>query len=143
MDLAINEAKKSLFKNEVPVGAIIIDHDQNIIAKGHNRVEEKNNSLFHAEKIAIETALFKTKRKYLDDRDIWVTLQPCEMCLGLVKLVRIRRLYFGASNPNKIITGLKTTNVENNVCSEIYSGIKQKECSQLLTTFFKRLRPKL
>ena len=65
------------------------------------------------------------------------------MCLGLIKQVRIRRLYFGASNSNKIITGLKSTNVENNVCSEIYSGIKQKECSQLLTTFFKRLRPKL
>ena len=136
MKLALNEAKKCLRKKEIPVGAIIVDEFKNIISKGYNKVEEKNNPLFHAEKIAIDKALLKTNKRYLDNCDIWVTLQPCEMCMGMIKQVRIKRLYYGASIPHN---GIKNK-INNRVCSEIYSGIREDECSKLIKDFFKKIR---
>ena len=136
MQLALNEAKKCSRKKEIPVGAIIVDEFKNIISKGYNKVEEKNNPLFHAEKIAIDKALLKTKKRYLDNCDIWVTLQPCEMCMGMIKQVRIKRLYYGASIPNDSIKN----KINNRVCSEIYSGIREDECSKLIKDFFKKIR---
>ena len=136
MKLALNEAKKCLQKNEIPVGAIIVDEFNNIISKGHNKVEEKNNPLFHAEKIAIDKALSKTNKRYLDNCDIWVTLQPCQMCMGIIKQVRIKRLYYGASIPHSSIKN----NINNRVCREIYSGIMEDECSKLIKDFFNEVR---
>ena len=136
MKLALNEAKKCLRKKEIPVGAIIVDEFKNIISKGYNKVEEKNNPLFHAEKIAIDKALLKTNKRYLDNCDIWVTLQPCEMCMGMIKQVRIKRLYYGASISH---SGIKNK-INNRVCSEIYSGIREDECSKLIKDFFKKIR---
>ena len=136
MKLALNEAKKCSRKKEIPVGAIIVDEFQNIISKGYNKVEEKNNPLYHAEKIAIDKALLKTNKRYLDNCDIWVTLQPCEMCMGMIKQVRIKRLYYGASIPNSNIKN----KINNRVCSEIYSGIREDECSKLIKDFFKKIR---
>ena len=135
MKLALNEAKKCSRKKEIPVGAIIVDEFKNIISKGYNKVEEKNNPLFHAEKIAIDKALLKTNKRYLDNCDIWVTLQPCEMCMGMIKKVRIKRLYYGAS-----ITHSSIKKIHNRVCSEIYSGIREDECSKLIKDFFKKIR---
>ena len=136
MKLALNEAKKCLQKKEIPVGAIIVDEFRNIISKGYNKVEEKNNPLFHAEKIAIDKALKKTNKRYLDNCDIWVTLQPCQMCMGMIKQVRIKRLYYGAS----ISSSRFRNKINNTVCSEIYSGIREEECSNLIKDFFKKVR---
>ena len=136
MKLALNEAKKCLRKKDIPVGAIIVDEFKNIISKGYNKVEEKNNPLFHAEKIAIDKALLKTNKRYLDNCDIWVTLQPCEMCMGMIKQVRIKRLYYGASIPHSRIKN----KIYDRVCSEIYSGIREDECSKLIKDFFKKIR---
>ena len=136
MKLALNEAKKCLRKKEIPVGAIIVDEFKNIISKGYNKVEEKNNPLYHAEKIAIEKALLKTNKRYLDNCDIWVTLQPCEMCMGMIKQVRIKRLYYGASISHYSIKN----KINKRVCSEIYSGIREDECSKLIKDFFKKIR---
>ena len=139
MKLALNEAKKCSRKKEIPVGAIIVDEFQNIISKGYNKVEEKNNPLYHAEKIAIDKALLKTNKRYLDNCDIWVTLQPCEMCMGMIKQVRIKRLYYGASISQSSIKN----KINNRVCSEIYSGIREDECSKLIKDFFKKIRSDL
>ena len=136
MKLALNEAKKCLRKKEIPVGAIIVDEFKNIISKGYNKVEEKNNPLYHAEKIAIDKALLKTNKRYLDNCDIWVTLQPCEMCMGMIKQVRIKRLYYGAS----ILHSSFKNKINYRVCSEIYSGILEDECSKLIKDFFKKIR---
>ena len=140
MKLALNEAKKCLRKKEIPVGAIIVDEFKNIISKGYNKVEEKNNPLFHAEKIAIDKALLKTNKRYLDNCDIWVTLQPCEMCMGMIKQVRIKRLYYGASIPLREDDSSIKNKIYNRACSEIYSGIREDECSKLIKDFFKKIR---
>ena len=96
MELALIEAIKADKKNEVPVGAIIVNNNGEIIAKAHNLVEKNNNSTCHAEKLVIEKALKIIGSRFLDDCDLWVTLEPCVMCAGLIKQTRIRRLYFGA-----------------------------------------------
>ena len=98
MSLAIKEAIKARKKNEVPVGAIIVDGCGNVIAKAHNLVETRNDPTCHAEKLVIEKALKITGQRFLNDCDIWVTLEPCVMCAGLIKQTRIRRLYYGAED---------------------------------------------
>ena len=98
MSLAIKQAIKARNKNEVPVGAIIVDGCGNVIAKAHNLVETRNDPTCHAEKLVIEKALKITGQRFLNDCDIWVTLEPCVMCAGLIKQTRIRRLYYGAED---------------------------------------------
>lgn len=140
MSFAIAEAKKCNKYNDVPIGAVIVDNENQIISKGFNSVEKYNNSLLHAEKIAIEKALLKTKNRYLENCDIWITLEPCIMCLGLIKLVRIKRLYFGATDKNKGLLS-KNSNLFSLIPSlDIYSGIQEEECTSLLNNFFKKLR---
>ena len=113
MKYAIKEAFKAL-KKEVPVGAVIIDDQDKIIARGHNLIETKNNATNHAEKIVIEKALKLKKTRYLNNCDLWVTLKPCEMCLGIIKLVRIKRLFYGADF-QQVNKSLKTRTIFHNL----------------------------
>ena len=143
MSLAIEEAVKAKNKQEVPVGAIIVDDKGNVIAKAHNLVELNNNSTCHAEKLVIEKALKITGNRFLDKYDLWVTLEPCIMCAGLIKQTRIRRLYFGAEDKKggAIENGPQVlTKDEANGSIEIYSGFLQEKSEQLLKNFFKKLR---
>ena len=93
MEIAINEAIKAKEKREVPVGAVIVDKNGNVIAKAHNLVETSNDATSHAEKLVIEKAVKITGNRYLNNYDIWVTLEPCIMCASIIKQTRIRRLY--------------------------------------------------
>ena len=143
MSLALEEAVKAKHKQEVPVGAIIVDHKGNIIAKAHNLVELNNNSTSHAEKLVIEKALHITGNRFLDKYDLWVTLEPCVMCAGIIKQTRIRRLYFGVEDKKggAIINGPQVlAKDEANGSIEIYSGFSQEKSEQLLKDFFKKLR---
>ena len=143
MNEAIRLAELAQKRNEVPVGAILVDQDKKIIARGYNLVEKNNNPTCHAEKIVIEKALRYTKKRYLENCDIWVTLEPCAMCSGLIKLTRIRRLYYGAEDKKggAIENGARVftnSNSKNNI--EIYSGISSKKCEDLIRNFFKKIR---
>ena len=141
MSLAIKEAIKARKKNEVPVGAIIVDGWGNVIAKAHNLVETRNDPTCHAEKLVIEKALKITGQRFLNDCDIWVTLEPCVMCAGLIKQTRIRRLYYGAEdkkggavdNGVAVFSDSKTT-------IEIYSGFSATQSERLLKDFFHNVR---
>ena len=143
MSIAIKEAVKASNKQEVPVGAVIVDYNGCIIAKAHNQVELKNNSTCHAEKLVIEKALRITGNRFLDNYDLWVTLEPCVMCAGIIKQTRIRRLYFGAEDKKggAIENGPQVlTKDEANGSIEIYSGFLQEKSEHLLKDFFKKLR---
>ena len=140
MNIAISEAIKAKKINEVPVGAVIVDDKKNIISKAFNNVEKNNNSTLHAEKIAIESALKKTQKRYLKNCEIWVTLEPCLMCLGLIKLTKIRRLYYGASDKKNGLLSNGVFFLDKLSSLEIYSGINEEECSSLLKDFFNKLR---
>ena len=141
MSLAIKEAIKARKKNEVPVGAIIVDGCGNVIAKAHNLVETRNDPTCHAEKLVIEKALKITGQKFLNDCDIWVTLEPCVMCAGLIKQTRIRRLYYGAEDKKggAIQNGVSVFS-DNKTSIEIYSGFSASESERLLKEFFHNIR---
>lgn len=127
---ALKEAKKAYEKDEVPVGAIIVKEDK-IIARAHNLRETKNNALAHAEIICINKACKKLNTWRLEGCKMYITLAPCQMCLGAIKQARINEVYVGALDDKN------DQPLEDNV---IY--IENKECSEVLTQFFKELRNK-
>lgn len=141
MSLAIKEAIKARKKNEVPVGAIIVDGCGNVIAKAHNLVETRNDPTCHAEKLVIEKALKITGQRFLNDCDIWVTLEPCVMCAGLIKQTRIRRLYYGAEDKKggAVDNGVRVFS-DNKTTIEIYSGFSATQSERLLKDFFHDIR---
>lgn len=137
----MKEAFKARKKNEVPVGAIIVDGCGSIIAKAHNLVETRNDPTCHAEKLVIEKALKITGQRFLNNCDIWVTLEPCLMCAGLIKQTRIRRLYYGAEDKKggAIQNGVSVFS-DNKTSIEIYSGFSASESERLLKEFFHNIR---
>ncbi len=141
MSLAIKEAIKAKNKDEVPVGAIIVGGCGNVIAKAHNLVETRNDPTCHAEKLVIEKALKITGQRFLNDCDIWVTLEPCVMCAGLIKQTRIRRLYYGAEDKKggAVDNGVRVFS-DNKTTIEIYSGFSATQSERLLKDFFHNIR---
>ena len=143
MELAIKEAVKAREKKEVPVGAIIVHKEGNVIAKAHNLVETRNDSTSHAEKLVIEKALKITGNRYLNNYDIWVTLEPCIMCASIIKQTRIRRLYYSAEDKKggAVDNGVKIlSNCKTKAKLEVYSGFSANKSEKLLKDFFKERR---
>ena len=140
MKLAIAEAIKAKNKNEVPVGAVVVNSDGQVIAKAHNLVETKNNPLCHAEKLVIEKALKITGKKFLVGCDIWVTLEPCIMCASIIKQARISRLYYSVEDKKGGAIENGPMIFSNNDKIEIYSGFYAKKSENILKNFFQKLR---
>lgn len=136
MNLALKEAKKAFKKNEVPVGCIIVKNNK-VISKGYNKKEKKKNSLYHAEIIAINNACKKLKTWRLDDCYIYVTLEPCPMCIGAILESRINTLIYAADN-NKSNNNFNNINYNQNL--NIIKNVLKKESEDLLKVFFKDLR---
>lgn len=141
MRLALDEAKKALGENEVPVGAVIVKNGE-VIAYGRNRREKENNALCHAELEAIDKACKALGGWRLTDCDLYVTLEPCPMCAGAIINARIRRVYYGAFDDKAGSFGsvVDFNHLRYNHKPEIYAGIMEDECQSLLTEFFKALR---
>lgn len=144
MSFAIAEAKKSLAILEVPVGAAIFDEYGYLISTGYNKVEALKTQTAHAEVEAIVTATSKLSSWRLNGCWLYVTLEPCLMCLGLILLSRINGICFGTTS-TIFGTGLEKKSLdfsfyEKNV--HIVSGVQEKECSDLLQLFFKSKREK-
>ena len=140
MKLAIDEAIKAKNKSEVPVGAVVVNSDGQVIAKAHNLVETKNNPLCHAEKLVIEKALKVTGQKFLIGCDIWVTLEPCSMCASIIKQARINRLYYSAEDKKGGAIQNGPMIFSNNDKIEIYSGFHAKKSENIIKNFFQKLR---
>ena len=141
---AILEAGKALENEDVPVGCIIVK-DNKIIGRGYNQVEKKGNPLAHAEIQAINQAVRKTGHKHLLDCTMYVTLEPCAMCAGAIVLARIPRLVIGATDPKTGACGSILNIVQEKKLNhrvDITRGILEKECSNMLKDFFKKLRQK-
>ncbi|MFO7637542.1 MAG: nucleoside deaminase [Clostridia bacterium] len=141
MKMAMEEAMKAKQKGDVPVGAVIVK-DSKVIARGHNMRRHKNNALLHAEMHAIEKACRKLSSCFLDDCDIYVSLEPCPMCAGAILQARIKRLYFGAYDPKAGCAGslanLFALPFSHRV--EVYGGIEEDANMALLSNFFSELR---
>lgn len=140
---ALKEAQKAYNKEEVPVGAVIVKNDK-IIARGYNSKEEKNNTIKHAEIIAIEKASRKLSNWRLENCEMYVTLEPCPMCAGAIINSRIKKVYIGALDEKTGACGsvLNLFNYPFNHRVEFKTGILELECKSLLQNFFKELRKK-
>ena len=141
MVLAIREAEKAKYKNEVPIGAVILK-DGKVISKGHNLRENKQNSLQHAEIIAIDKACKKLKNFRLEECDLYVTVEPCLMCAGAIVQSRIRKVYFGARDEKygAVTSVAKAFDIKSNHTVQYEEGICKEKCEQLMKDFFKELR---
>ena len=140
MKIALNEAKKCLKYGDVPVGAVIIKNGK-ILATGYNKKEKNKQVTHHAEIIAITRACKKVKSYRLDDSVIYITKEPCLMCMGALLSARISKIVYGAKDLRFGTETFATDNNFNHKC-EIVGGVLKNECEKILTTFFKNLRGK-
>ncbi len=137
MEQAIVEAEKAARIGEVPVGAVIVRNGE-IIARGHNLCESRKDATLHAEIVALRSACEAVGGWRLNDCDIYVTLEPCVMCSGALLNSRIRRIYFGAYDIKNGACGsvCDVGNMGFTHKPEIYGGICQDDCAELLSVFF-------
>lgn len=143
MKEALKEAYIAKEIDEVPIGAVIV-HNGEIIARAHNMKEHDQLASSHAENLVIQYASKKLGTWNLSDCDLYVTLEPCMMCTGLIQLSRINRLYYGTSDMKggcvESLIHVKQIPHLNTYPKEIYSDVLQEECSNVLKEFFKEKR---
>ena len=137
MKIALDEARKAYDEGEIPVGAVIVK-DGEIISLGRNDREKTNDATGHAEIVAIREACRKLGGWHLDGCELYVTLEPCPMCMGAIVNSRIKRVAFGAKDAKAGACGSVI-----NMCSyplnhkpTVDSGILSEECAKILSDFF-------
>ncbi|MCP4933089.1 MAG: nucleoside deaminase [bacterium] len=143
MALALAQAKAAGQRGEVPVGAVIIAPDNAILAKDGNRTRELKDPSAHAELLVIKKACQLIGSERLIGHDIYVTLEPCTMCAGLISFARIRRLYFGAYDTKGGGIEQGAAFFSQSTCHhapEIYGGLEETSAAALLRDFFKEKR---
>ena len=143
MNEALLEAKKAFTFNEIPIGAIIVDNISNeIISRNYNQVNKSNNAINHCEIDLIYRTCKLLKKKYLDNMTMFVTLEPCTMCASAISEAHINTLYFGAYDEKKGgIEKLRLAFKRKNIfMPNIYGGIMEKKCSDIIKEFFKTIR---
>lgn len=140
MKEALRRAKKGLAQGEVPVGAVIVCEGK-VISSGYNRRAATQLASSHAEMYAIDRACKKFKSWRLPECDLYVTLEPCPMCMGAALNARVRKIYFGAyeQKGRSMTAELAGSNLLNHTL-EVEGGVLEKECSELLSGFFRSMR---
>jgi tRNA(adenine34) deaminase len=143
MEMALAQARAAASAGEVPVGAVLVDAAGAVLAAAHNRVERDADPTAHAEMLAIRAAAAKRGDSRLPDCDLYVTLEPCPMCATAISFARLRRVYWGASDP-------KGGGVEHGprifaqaTCHhrpELFGGLAETEAAELLREFFRARR---
>lgn len=145
MNQAFLLAKKALTHGDVPIGAVIV-RDGKIIARGENRVQKSKNPTLHAEIIAINKACKKLNAKFLDECDLYVTLEPCSMCATAISFARIQNIYFAATDEKGggITSNAKVYESDKHLWKPnvIQMGEYAEESAQMLKEFFADLRKK-
>ncbi len=141
MGKALAEAEKSLEKKEVPIGAVLVSGNK-ILSSGHNEPILRNDPTAHAEITAIRKACLKEKNYRLPDCELFVTLEPCAMCLSALVHARIERLVFGAYDPKAgaVESMMKFPFEKTNHRIEIKGGVLADECGKILKDFFQKKR---
>ena len=142
MQLAIGEARAAAEEGEVPVGAVVVREGQ-VIGVGHNRREADQDPTAHAELLAVQQAAKRLGAWRLSGATLYVTLEPCAMCAGALVLARVDRVVFGARDPKAgaVVSLMQLlSDARLNHRPEVEEGLLGEECSELLKSFFKRLR---
>ena len=142
MWMALDEAQASFDKEEVPVGAVVV-HQGIVVGRGRNSMETLQDPTAHAEMLAITAAAGTLKSWRLNECTLYVSLEPCTMCIGAIHLARIKRVVFGARDPKfgacgSIIDVPEVSEWNHKV--EVQGGILEDESAKLMRSFFRRLR---
>ena len=142
MDIALEEARLSERRGEVPIGAVIVCAGE-LIARGGNANRELHDATAHAEVNVIRQASLRLDDERLADCDLYVTLEPCTMCAAAISFARIRRLYFGVEDVKGGAVNNGVRFFEQATCHhapEVYCGIAEQEAAALLKVFFEKMR---
>lgn len=143
MKLAQEQAELAFKMGEVPVGCVVVDENQKVIAEAHNLKETVYNPCGHAELLAIKEASFQKKNWRLTGCSLYVTLEPCPMCLSACQQARFDNVYFGAYDAKGGALSLGYRFDKDNRLNHQFSvigGVNHYKCSKLLSTFFKQRR---
>ncbi len=142
MELALEEARQAAEEEEIPVGAVVV-HRKQVVGLGHNRRERLQNPIAHAEILALQAASSHRKSWRLHESTLYVTLEPCVMCVGALLQARVARLVFGCLDPKggaaESLYRLCADPRLNHRLS-VTRGVLEKECAEILQDFFSRLR---
>lgn len=143
MEKAMEEAEKAFLEDEVPIGCVIVCNGE-IVASEHNTKIKDNNSLAHAEMKALTLAQKKLGTKYLQDCEMFVTLEPCAMCAGAIVNARLGKLHYALREPKTGCCGSKFNLINGcfNHETEVVIGEKEEESKKLMQDFFQKKRGK-
>lgn len=143
MTIALNEARAAAERGEVPVGAVIVGPDGQVVAHAGNRTRELSDPTAHAEVLALRAACKAAGSERLPGHDLYVTLEPCPMCAAAISAARIARLYYGAADPKSggVAVGARVfSHPQCHHAPEVYDGIAGSEAEALLKSFFSERR---
>jgi len=139
MDTALAEARAAALRGEVPVGAVVVNPEGEVVARAGNRTRELSDPTAHAEILALRAACAAIGSERLTGHDLYVTLEPCPMCAAAISFARIRRLYYGAADPKSGGTAHGARVFSHPQCHhvpDVYDGIGAREAERLLKSFF-------
>jgi len=145
MDIALELAKEAYLKDEVPVGAVLVDHKGNIVGKGYNQPISSLDPSAHAEILALREGAKRINNYRLLDTTLYVTLEPCPMCAGAILYARVKRLVIGTLDPKTGACGSLYNIVSDkrfNHVVQLTYGVRERQCSQILKEFFRQRRHK-
>ena len=143
MERALQQARAAAERGEVPIGAVIVGPDGEVLAEAGNRTEGDRDPTAHAELLAIRAAAARLGAPRLVECDLYVTLEPCPMCAQAISFARLRRLYYGAADPKGGGIDHGPRIFSQPTCHhrpEVYAGIAESEAGELLRDFFKARR---
>lgn len=139
MQEALEEARAAAERGEVPVGAVVVAPDGGIVARAGNRTRELNDPSAHAEMLAIRAACAALGQERLAGHDLYVTLEPCAMCAGVIAAARMARIYYAASDPKSggVAHGARVfSHPQAHHRPDVYDGLAEADAQTLLKTFF-------
>lgn len=143
MNMALEQARLAAERGEVPVGAVIVSERGEVLAANGNRTRADNDPTAHAEVLAIREAARKLQDERLLNCDLYVTLEPCPMCAGAISFARLRRVYFGASDPKGGGVEHGPRVFSHPTCHhrpEVYGGLSETAAADILKQFFAKRR---
>ena len=143
MELALDEAKKAGQIGEVPVGAILVSEDGEILSAAHNQTIKQNDPTAHAEILALRKAAVEIKNYRLLNTTLYVTVEPCIMCMGAIVHARVSRVVYGAKDPKWGAAGSLYNYAEDNRLNhrvEIITDVEADDCRRLMQDFFRSKR---
>lgn len=139
MDIALEEARQAALRGEVPVGALVVSGSGEVLARTGNRMRELCDPSAHAEMLAIRQACLALRSERLVGCDLYVTLEPCAMCAGVIAAARVARVYYGASDPKSggVAQGARVfEQAQSHHRPDVYDGLAEDEAAALLREFF-------